>query len=182
MSILRRGKELSLQVGSWGAVSFICQVKILAKVYFCIRLVKGTTPYPFFVSFSISMVPPASNGGVIVEFPFFVTAEAFYLYAIPPYSNVIRIVSKSSRAVGLYDCNDIRSLLIIKQLLVLEKKLQSEYLVIDDGLEAQRFTGWQAESVSLSVSIFLLIIEIDRHRLRRHFTSHLFQEPRPKLY
>lgn len=148
MSILRRGKEPGLPIGSWVRVSLICQVKMLAKVYFCMRLVKGTTPYPFFVSFSISMVPPASNGGVIVEFPFFVTAEAFYLYAIPPYSNVIRIVSKSSRAVGLYDRNDIRSLLIITQLLILQEMLQSEYLIVDDGLEAQRFTGWQAESVS----------------------------------
>ena len=78
------------------------------------------------------MVPPASNGGIIVEFPLFITLEPFYLYTIPPYSYVIRIMSKSARAVGLYDCNDIRSLLIIKQLLVLEKMLQSEYLVIDD--------------------------------------------------
>lgn len=60
------------------------------------RLVKGTTPYPFFVSFSISMVPPASNGGVIIEFPFVIAPEAFYLNAIPPYSNVIRIVLKSA--------------------------------------------------------------------------------------
>lgn len=149
ISILRRGtKELSLQVGSWGTVSFICQVIKLAKVYFCIRLVKGTTPYPFFVSFSISVVPPASNGGIRVEFPLFITLEPFYLYTIPPYSYVVRIMSKSARAVGLYDRNDIRALLIITQLLIFQETLKSEYSIVDYGLEAQRFTGWQAESVS----------------------------------
>lgn len=48
----------------------------------------------------------------------------------------------------MYDRNDIRALLIITQLLIFQEMLQSEYSIVDDGLEAQRFTAWQAESVS----------------------------------
>ena len=148
MSMLRRGRQLGLLTGVLVVVSLICQVEMLAKVYFCMRSIKGTTPYPLFVRFAISMVPPASNGGVVIEMPFVLAPDAFHLNAIPPNSNVVWIMLESACAVSLYNSHDIRTLVTVTQQLVFHETLQSENFIVDDGLEAQRFGWWQAESVS----------------------------------